>query len=568
MTATDRPRLRSTVLTAAWARIPGVEVLSSGDGGPLTRTIKKIIDPLVIRTAANPRLGRPLLEPPAAAELTELLLADAPRLRATAEWFTHLKRQRRALRITAGDVQDVCFPLAYELATGFGMPGPEAPETAAAALRDLHGDGGEAGVGELGGYLADPRVAGDLTAELHRRWEAAGGWVTPGGRALRGEPVSPADPALPGLPAQAGSATDPALPSGAVPSADLVSRGDPALPGGPASPADPVLPGDSALPGDLASPGDPVLLGDQASPADPAPPADLASPADPVLLGYSASPANPASPADPTPPTNPAPLAVDIALLREFAETLTDPAWRALADSPAGHTLGLALRHPGGSAALARAIHAVSASPAPDLGLQRGDRTSIPPLRRQDETGAELLERSVERRVRATLRRLPLGERGPVAGLVEDELRRVVAGFGLGVPVLATCFALGVVLAPALRPLDGGAPAEVPEFARQLNAQVAREGYVLHARRALAGATPLTPQPDPELVADLRDFAKQFLGRLWIRLHGFDVRGDVPADAADVRDLVTGVVRSTSLDLRTKVRRALVARLPDLEVAS
>jgi hypothetical protein len=445
VTATGKPRLRSAVLAAAWARIPGVAVLSSGDGGPLTRTIKKIIDPLVIRTAANPRLGRPLLEPPAAAELTELLLADAPRLRATAEWFTHLKRQRRALRITTGDVQDVCFPLAYELATGFGLPGPEAPETAAAALRDLHGDGGEAGVGELGGYLADPRVAADLTAELHRRWEAASGWVTP---------------------------VDPASPAG------------------------------------------------------------------------------------------------DIALLREFVESLTDTAWRALADSPTGHTLGLALRRPGGSAALARAVHVVSASPAPDLGLQRGDRTAVPPLLRQDETGAELLERSVERRVRATLRRLPAGERGSVGGLVDDELRRVVAGFGLGVPVLATCFALGVVLAPALRPLDGASPAGVPEFARQLNGQVAREGYVLHARRALAGATPLTARPDPELVRDLRDFAKQFLGRLWIRLHGFDVRGDVPADAADVRDLVTGVARSTSLDLRTKVRRALVARLPDLEVAS
>jgi hypothetical protein len=133
---------------------------------------------------------------------------------------------------------------------------------------------------------------------------------------------------------------------------------------------------------------------------------------------------------------------------------------------------------------------------------------------------------------------------------------------------LATCFALGVVLAPALRPLDGAAPGNVPEFARQLNAQVAREGYVLHARRALAGATPLTPQPDAELLRELREFAKQFLGRLWVRLHGFDVRGDVPAAAAEVRDLVTGVVRSTSLDLRTKVRRALVARLPELEAVS
>ncbi|WP_318306653.1 hypothetical protein [Amycolatopsis solani] len=429
MSGSGRARLRSAVLAAAWARIPGVEVLSAGDGGPLTRTVKKIIDPLVVRTAARPRLGRPLLEPAEAAELTALLLADAARLRATAAWFTHLKRQRRALRITAGDVQDVCFPLAYELATGSGAPGPDAPEAAAAALRELHGDGEEAGVARLAAYLADPLVAAELTAELRRLW-----------------------------------------------------------------PAEPVLPHGDA-----------------------------------------------------------------VALLGAFADDLGEDAWRALAGSAAGHALGLALRHPGGTAAVPGSA---------ELGLQRGERTAVPPLRRHDETGPELLERSVERRVRATLRRLPADERGAVEALVDDELARAAAGFGLGLPALATCFALGVVVAPALRPLDGAAPGEAPGLARELNARVAREGYVLHARRALAGTTPLTARPDPELVRDLREFAKQFLGRLWIRLHGFDVRGDRPADAADVRDLLTGVVRSTSLDLRTKVRRALVARLPDLEAVS
>ncbi|WP_410657194.1 hypothetical protein [Amycolatopsis sp. lyj-112] len=438
-TGAGESRLRSAVLAQAWEKIPGVEVLSSADGGPLTRTIKKIIDPLVIRTAARPRLGRPLLDPAAAAEVAELLRADALRLGATAAWFTHLKRQRRALRITAGNVQDVCFPLAYELATGFGTPGPEAPAMAVAALRDLHGEGGEAGVEKLTGYLADPRISAGLTADLHRRWRATS--------------------------------------------------------------ADPVA-GEGAE------------------------------------------------------------------LLEKFVDSLSDSAWRALADSATGHEFGLALRRPGGATALTQTVRAISGLPVPDLGLQRGDRTAVPPLNRRDENGGELLERSVERRVRATLRRLPADDRDPVADLVDDELGRVAAGFGLGLPALAACFALGVVLAPALRPLDGAAPAGVPEFARRLNAQVAREGYVLHARRALAGGTPLTPQPDAELLRELREFAKQFLSRLWVRLHGFDVRGDLPADAADVRDLITGVVRSTSLDLRTKVRRALVARLPDLEAVS
>ncbi|WP_370936702.1 hypothetical protein [Amycolatopsis sp. cg13] len=434
----EQSRLRSAVLAQAWRRIPDVEVLSAGDGGPLTRTVKKIIDPLVIRTAARPRLGRPLLDPAAAAEATELLLADSARLRATAAWFTHLKRQRRALRITAGNVQDVCFPLAYELATAFGMPDASAPERAASALREWHGEDGAAGVDQLSRYLADPQRTAELTAELRRRWH-----TTP----------------------------------------------------------------------------------------------------------------------------HPYPAKDATTLLTAVVNGFTDEAWQALADSPAGHAFGLALRQPGGTAALARAVREVSGLTAPDLGLQRGECTAVPPLNQRDETGSELLERSIERRVRATLRRLPAAEQNPVASLVDGELSRTAAGFGLELPVLATCFVLGVFLAPALRPLDGPR-GDLPEFAQRLNAQVAREGYVLYARRALAGSTPLTAQPDAEVLRDLREFAKRFLARLWVRLHGFDVSGEAPAAAADIRDLLTGVVRSTSLDLRTKVRRALVASLPRLEAAS
>ncbi|MYW90033.1 hypothetical protein G3I59_05215 [Amycolatopsis rubida] len=435
----QQSRLRSAVLAQAWRRIPGVEVLSAGDGGPLTRTVKKIIDPLVLRTAARPRLGRPLLAPEAAAEVTELLLADAARLGATAAWFTHLKRQRRALRITAGNVQDVCFPLAYELATSFGRPDASAPEQAAAALREWHGEDSAAAVDQLSAYLADPRATADLTAELRRRWH-----------------TTPDNPVAPDF----------------VPLLDAVANG--------------------------------------------------------------------------------------------FA----DEDWQALAGSPAGHAFGLALRRPGGAAALARAVHEVSGLPAPDLGLQRGDRTAVPPLNQRDEAGGELLERSIERRVRASLRRLSAAEPASIADLVDDELSRTAAGFGLETPVLATCFVLGVVLSPALRPLDGSAPGGIPAFAQRLNAQVAREGYVLYARRALAGSTPLTARADADILRELREFAKRFLARLWVRLHGFDVSGQTPAAAADIRDLLTGVVRSTSLDLRTKVRRALVAGLPRLEAVS
>ena len=46
---------RRAVIDQAWRAIgPGVEVLSSDDGGPLSRTVKRIIDPLVLRLAFQP----------------------------------------------------------------------------------------------------------------------------------------------------------------------------------------------------------------------------------------------------------------------------------------------------------------------------------------------------------------------------------------------------------------------------------------------------------------------------------------------------------------------------------
>ena len=45
---------RRAVIDRAWRAIgPGVEVLSGDDGGPLRRTVKRILDPLVLRLRAN-----------------------------------------------------------------------------------------------------------------------------------------------------------------------------------------------------------------------------------------------------------------------------------------------------------------------------------------------------------------------------------------------------------------------------------------------------------------------------------------------------------------------------------
>ncbi|WP_420114668.1 hypothetical protein, partial [Pseudactinotalea sp.] len=131
---------RTAVIAAAWSRLRGVEVLSGADGGPLSRTVKCVLDPLVIRPAAHPALAVPLLEPEAAAALTQRLLDHAEVLRDTAAWYPVLKQRRRALRITAGNPQETCFPVAFELATTRGAPGQDAADVADTALADRAAD--------------------------------------------------------------------------------------------------------------------------------------------------------------------------------------------------------------------------------------------------------------------------------------------------------------------------------------------------------------------------------------------------------------------------------------------
>ena len=54
---------RRAVIDRAWRAIgPGVEVLSGDDGGPLRRTVKRILDPLVLRLRANTQYSAPFVD--------------------------------------------------------------------------------------------------------------------------------------------------------------------------------------------------------------------------------------------------------------------------------------------------------------------------------------------------------------------------------------------------------------------------------------------------------------------------------------------------------------------------
>lgn len=71
---------RRAVIDAAWRAIgPGVECLSGDDGAPLTRTVKRIIDPLVLRLRVNTRYSAPVVTAEVAAEMHGAILEQGRR---------------------------------------------------------------------------------------------------------------------------------------------------------------------------------------------------------------------------------------------------------------------------------------------------------------------------------------------------------------------------------------------------------------------------------------------------------------------------------------------------------
>lgn len=162
---------RRSVIDQAWRSLgPGVEVLSSDDGGPLTRTVKRIIDPLVLRLRANPQYSAPLVDAATAAAMQHLILANASELRSAAAWFAALKLERRRQRIRSGNAQELYFPVCFELAVTKGPPAPEDSETAAGVLADVHQGRDRTGIEVLHQYVAGPGVVAALTEQLERSW--------------------------------------------------------------------------------------------------------------------------------------------------------------------------------------------------------------------------------------------------------------------------------------------------------------------------------------------------------------------------------------------------------------
>jgi hypothetical protein len=162
---------RRAVIEQAWRAIgPGVEVLSSDDGGPLSRTVKRIIDPLVLRLRSNPQYSAPVVAPDTAAAMHDLIVGYGSQLRSAAAWFETLKLERRRQRIRTGNAQELYFPVCFELAVTKGAPAPQDHETAAAVLRGIHHGRDRTAIEVLNQYAANPEVVATLTDQLDRSW--------------------------------------------------------------------------------------------------------------------------------------------------------------------------------------------------------------------------------------------------------------------------------------------------------------------------------------------------------------------------------------------------------------
>lgn len=162
---------RRAVIDRAWRDLgPGVELLSGPDGAPLRRTVKRILDPLVFRLRANPQFSAPAVSTDVALAMADAVRNRAADLRATAGWFALLKAERRRLRITTGNAQELYFPVCFELAVTRGAPDPADRSSAEAVLRDLHDDRGRTAIEHLNRFVADPSVLTDLSRQLERSW--------------------------------------------------------------------------------------------------------------------------------------------------------------------------------------------------------------------------------------------------------------------------------------------------------------------------------------------------------------------------------------------------------------
>ncbi|MEV1070035.1 hypothetical protein [Streptomyces sp. NPDC050263] len=439
---TAERRSRALVIDRAWRGLgTGLESLSGPGGAPLTRTVKLIVLPLIVRPSSCPELAADFLEPAQAARLDALIQESGARLRATAQWFTLLKKTRRALGIVAGHPQDLYFQRCFELATEYGTPSSGADAVARAVVEDVADAGGGRTVEALKGHLADAARRARLDGELAGAWE--------------GRPPITAD-------------VDVAV----------------------------------------------ALAGE-------------------VLEACGAA-----------------------------GPTGNSPQYASMVEAGHGGLFGRALW------AQAHGVWGLAEPPA-HLGLTARQTPPRPEVGRAASTATlpAPLDRTLFERLFVVLQSSSRREELPtVPDLVQREVGRSCAPLGLHDESLRVAVVLGGRLAVGLDPLGTGVPAPGGTAAhRAVNSRWRREASVLRARRMT-----VSPHPAPNdgsggssggvldaLAQDLRTPWAAYMRRLWVRLHGRDVRDAPLGDLASAWAVLDGVARSVMMDHRARVRSAL-----------
>ncbi|MEV0682592.1 hypothetical protein AB0I35_01885 [Nocardia sp. NPDC050378] len=463
------------VLDEVWRGLDGVDALSGPQGAPLRRTVKLILDPLVIRPMQHPLCAGSVLDADGVTLLTSLVLARSDALRACASWFTVLKQARRALRITEGNAQDLYFQRCFELATLHGEPGADARERAAAVLREVHEGTGGRTTTALKNLVTEPNRLAELTSLIESAWRAR-----------------------------------PVANSGARELASALTE---------------LL--------------DASTLAREGDPADAGP------------------------------------------LLDELIE------------DEVGTHRGIALWRPHprhGADDLGLTVH--ECPPRPVVGATASTATLALPFDRSIyERVFTVLQGSIDR---TDLPDLPT--------LVSTEVTRSCSPWGLLDESLRVTAAAGCELALGFSPLDGTSPSSKPfvtglpgargaeDSGRRVaatpsttpradepgpgsrahavvNARWRREAYVLQARRYSVHLGEEVSGPLAAVAAELRTPWRPYLRRLWVRLHGRDVRELAVFDPVELWDLLDGVARSVMLDHRTRVKQALTVAMDDVEEA-
>lgn len=162
---------RAQVIAQAWQELgDGVAPFSNGSGRPLARTMKLILDPLVIRPVQNPGLAGGTLTAEAADELRDRIRAARVELAAASAWFLELKAARRRLRITDGNPQEKYFQRCYELARNAGAPNADADAVALEVVSEIAQASGDSLLAQVRQLLRDEDQTPRLVAELAQAW--------------------------------------------------------------------------------------------------------------------------------------------------------------------------------------------------------------------------------------------------------------------------------------------------------------------------------------------------------------------------------------------------------------